>query len=165
MLLLLSRLIGASQMVASVPPYPLIGHPAPNFTITLWSGAAPGQGSLHLADLKGKVVVLNFWASWCDTCSLEAPDLQSAYEQYRDKGVVFVGMAYDDTAEHGKPFLQKYGITYPSGPDQTGAYAVAYGVAGPPETIFIARDGKIASKAPGGVVRATLDANLKGLVT
>ncbi len=163
MLILLARLIGASQAVASAPPYPLVGHAAPGFSIALWNGAA-GQ-NLRLSDLKGKVVVLNFWASWCDNCTQELPALQSAYEQYHAKGVVFVGVAFADSIEHGKPFLQKYAVTYPAGPDADGSISIAYGVTGVPETIFIGRDGKIASKAPGGVDRATLDADLKGLVT
>lgn len=163
MLILLVRLIGASQAVASAPPYPLAGHAAPGFTIALWNGA-PGQ-TLRLSDLKGKVVVLNFWASWCDNCTQELPALQGAYEQYRARGVVFVGVAFADTLEHGKPFLQRYAVTYPAGPDADGSVSIAYGVTGVPETIFIGRDGKIASKAPGGVDRASLDAGLKGLVT
>jgi len=163
MLILLVRLIGASQAVASAPPYPLVGHTAPGFSITLWNGSA-GQ-TLRLSDLKDKVVVLNFWASWCDNCTQELPALQGAYEQYRAKGVVFVGVAFADTPEHGKPFLQKYAVTYPSGPDADGSIAIAYGITGVPETIFIGRDGKIASKAPGGVDRASLDADLKGIVT
>jgi cytochrome c biogenesis protein CcmG/thiol:disulfide interchange protein DsbE len=162
MVILLVRLIGASQAVASAPPYPLVGHPAPGFTVTLWNGTS-GQ-TLRLADLKGKVVVLNFWASWCESCTQELPALESAYQQYQAKGVVFVGLAYGDTPEHGKPFLQKYGVTYPSGPDGNGAISVAYGVTGVPETIFIGRDGKIASKAPGGVDASSLDAGLRGII-
>ncbi len=162
LVLLLVRLIAAGQAASAIPPYPLIGHAAPAFTVSLWNGT-PGQ-KLRLADLKGKPVVLNFWASWCDNCQQEAPLLQSAAQQYRAQGVVFVGLAYADTPEHGKPFLQKYGVTYPSGPDADGSISVAYGVTGVPETIFIGRDGKIASQTPGGLDATWLDAGLKGIV-
>jgi cytochrome c biogenesis protein CcmG, thiol:disulfide interchange protein DsbE len=145
MLLLLSRLIDAGHNAQRAQPYALVGHQAPDFTVQLWNGA-PGQDTLRLADLKGKPVVLNFWASWCDSCRVEAPALQAAYQKYRAQGVMFVGLAFDDTPEHGKPFLQKYGTTYPAGPDVNGATAVAYGVVGVPETVFIGRDGKVVSK-------------------
>ena len=147
--------------------------PAPAFTLSsladgrdagaAWSRAA-ADGDVALRELRGTPVVLNFWASWCDNCTLEMPALQHAYEQDRARGVVFVGLAYADTPEHGKPFLQKYGVTYPSGPDASGSISVDYGVTGVPETIFIGRDGKIASKAPGGVDQSSLDAGVQGIL-
>jgi cytochrome c biogenesis protein CcmG/thiol:disulfide interchange protein DsbE len=166
LLVLLMRLVAASHQVASVPPYPLVGHPAPDFTVTLWSGAEGGLSgqALHLAALKDRPVVVNFWASWCDNCALEAPLLQGAYQQYRAQGVVFVGVATGDTIDHARAFVQKYGVTYPIGPDADGAIAVAYGVSGDPETVFIGRDGKIASKIPGGVSQDSLASGLRGIV-
>lgn len=165
LLILLVRLIAAGQTVAAVAPYPLVGHAAPDFTISLWN-APPGQTGqkVHLADLKGKPVVVNFWASWCDSCTMEMPTLQHAYEQYAAKGIVFVGLAYDDTAHNGMPFLQKYGITYPSGPDASGEISVAYGVTGVPETVFIGRDGKIVSKIPAAVDDSSLASGLAGIL-
>ncbi len=161
LVILLVRLIAAGQTVAAVAPYPLVGHLAPDFTVSLWNGQ-PGQ-TIHLSALKGKPVVVNFWASWCDSCTQELPALESAYKQYSQKGVVFVGLAYDDTAANGTPFLQKYGVTYPSGPDASGEISVAYGVTGVPETVFIGRDGKIVSKIPAMVTDATLASGLAGI--
>jgi len=162
MLLLLSRLITAGQAAQQASPYPLVGHAAPDFTVQLWNGASGQQ--VRLADLKGKPVVLNFWASWCDACQVEAPALQAAYQKYRAQGVAFVGLAFDDTADHGKPFLQKYGTTYPAGPDVDGKITVAYGVTGVPETIFIGRDGKIAGKMLSWSGAGELEAGIQGIL-
>lgn len=162
LLVLLVRLIAAGQTAAAIPPYPLIGHPAPDFTVSLWTSGASQK--LHLADLKGKPVVLNFWASWCDNCQLEMPALEQAAKQYQAQGVVFVGLAYDDTAAHGKPFLQKYGVTYPCGPDSDGSISVNYGVTGVPETVFIGRDGRIVSHTAGGLDASWIDGGVQGIV-
>jgi cytochrome c biogenesis protein CcmG/thiol:disulfide interchange protein DsbE len=166
LLVLLARLVAASHQVASVPPYPLLGHPAPDFTVALWSGGGDGQSgqTLRLAALRGRPVVVNFWASWCDACTVEAPVLESTYQQYRAQGVVFVGVATGDTIDHARAFVQKYSVTYPIGPDATGAIAVAYGVSGDPETVFIGRDGKIAGKIPGGVDQESLASGVRGIV-
>jgi cytochrome c biogenesis protein CcmG/thiol:disulfide interchange protein DsbE len=160
LLILLVRLIAAGQTARAIPPYPLVGHPAPDFTVALWNGT-PGQ-KLHLADLRGKPVVVNFWASWCDNCQQEMPALQGAAQQY--KGVVFVGLAYGDTPEHGKPFLQKYGVAYPSGPDADGSISVKYGVTGVPETVFIGRDGKIVSHTGGGLDASGIAAGVQSIL-
>jgi cytochrome c biogenesis protein CcmG/thiol:disulfide interchange protein DsbE len=162
LVVLLVRLIGATQTAGSVPSYPLLGHPAPDFTVTLWNGSN-GQ-KVHLAELKGKPVVLNFWASWCDPCRDETPLLEQAYQKYASRGVVVVGLAYNDTLDHGKPFVEQYGVTYPVGPDPDGATAVAYGVAGVPETVFIGRDGNIAGRVPGGVSSDTLESHLQAIL-
>jgi cytochrome c biogenesis protein CcmG/thiol:disulfide interchange protein DsbE len=162
LLVLLARLIAASHNASSAPAYPLLGHPAPDFTVILWNGSNGQQ--LHLADLKGKPVVVNFWASWCDPCREETPRLESAYQKYASQGVVFVGLAYNDTPDHGRPFVDKYGVTYPVGPDPDGATAVAYGVDGVPETVFIGRDGKIASRVPGGLSDEALESNLQAIL-
>jgi cytochrome c biogenesis protein CcmG/thiol:disulfide interchange protein DsbE len=153
------RLQQANQAISSAPSYPLIGHAAPDFATQVWNGAA--NQTIHLADLKGKPVVLNFWASWCEPCKEEMPTLQASYDHYHSSGVVFVGLAFNDTKENGLPFLSKYHITYPAGPDSDGRITVAYGVTGVPETVFIGRDGRVVSKAPGGVSAAQLDAGVQ----
>ena len=90
--------------------------------------------------------------------------MQAGYDKYRASGVVFVGLAFNDTQANGQPFLEKYKITYPAGPDSDGKTSIAYGVTGVPETVFIGRDGRVVSKTPGGVSAEQLDAGIQQLL-
>jgi len=150
--LLLARVVVASQGGATTSPLsPLIGHPAPDFTIQTWTwDGAPSQ-RVHLAALRGHAVVINFWASWCDACRAEEPALEAAYQRSQAQGVVFIGVAFDDTRQNGVPFLQQYQVTFPSGPDVTGAISINYGLTGVPETVFIDRSGIVRQKWIGGI--------------
>ena len=120
---------------------PLRGKPAPDFTLAILSTHA--EPPIHLANLRGKPVVINFWASWCSPCADEAPLLQAAWQHAGTKGVIFIGIDYQDTQSDGLSFLQKQGITYPSAIDANGATAINYGVTGTPETFFIDRRGVV----------------------
>src|SRR5438128_945367 len=79
-----------------------------------------GPGSLRLASLRGRVVVINFWASWCVPCKREAPRFQSAYERYRGRGVAFVGVNTNDYSGYARSFLGRYDVTYPNVRDPNG---------------------------------------------
>jgi cytochrome c biogenesis protein CcmG/thiol:disulfide interchange protein DsbE len=155
LVLLFARLVSASQNAASVQSFPLIGHTAPDFTISVWNGAAGEK--LHLAALKGKPVVVNFWASTCIPCQDESQVLTAAAKRYVPQGVVFVGVDSEDATAEGVAFLKQYGITYPTGPDTTGSIAVAYGVTGVPETVFIDRNGIVTDKFGGALTAKLLD--------
>jgi cytochrome c biogenesis protein CcmG/thiol:disulfide interchange protein DsbE len=155
LLLLFVRLLSASQAVGDSGTSPIIGHAAPDFTITLLNGQS-GQ-KLHLADLKGKPVVVNFWASWCDPCTEEAPVLEAASHKYAAQGVVFVGVAYEDVQANSMQFLQQYDITYPVGPDTSGAISISYGVPTVPETVFINPSGVVVDKFGGALSPNMLD--------
>ena len=87
-------------------------YPAPSFDFTLFDG-----NQLALSDLRGKAVVLNFWASWCPPCNEEARGLERALGGYKDRGVVFVGVDIQDTEEDARAFMKEFGITYPNGQD------------------------------------------------
>ncbi len=113
--------------------------PAPDFTITTLDGQ-----QMHLADLKGKVVVVNFWASWCGPCRQEAPALQTVWQQYKDKGVVVLGVAYTDIESNARAFIQEYGQDYPIGLDIGTKISDLYHITGVPETYFINRQGEVA---------------------
>ncbi len=136
-------------------PSPLIARPAPSFTLSLFGGA-----TIRLEDLRGKVIFLNFWASWCPPCRAEARTLEAAWQKYKGEGVVFVGVNIQDDDSSAQEFLREFGITYPNGIDRGSKIAIDYGVWGLPETFFIDRDGRITYKHIGALGRETITAKL-----
>lgn len=110
------------------------------------------EGELSLASLRGKAVLLNFWASWCLPCKEEAPRLQKGWERWQGKGVVFVGVDAQDLRSDARRFLRRYGITYPSVYDGNGSTLGRYGVTGFPETFFVGRDGRLVGERVQGVI-------------
>lgn len=158
--LLIARLAAANSAVSAAPGASLIGHPAPNFTLNVWNGATPRK--IDLASLKGKPVLVNFYASWCTDCGQEQPILQAASQKY-GSSVVFLGVAFQDKQSDSLGFLRQYGISYPSGPDVAGTAATDYGVTGVPETILIDRNGNVVRHFYGAVDTASLDKALQAL--
>ena len=117
---------------------------APGFEMRFYDGYHWDDHAVaHLDDMQGQIVVLNFWASWCVECRLEADLLEQAWRDYRDRGVVFVGIAYVDTDQHANQYLEEFNITYPNAPDLRTAISRQYKITGVPETFFIDRDGRI----------------------
>lgn len=105
-------------------------------------------------------MVLNFWASWCVPCQQEAPTLEATWQQSQPRGVVFLGIDFQDTQTNGLDFLRQYRITYPNALDANGATAISYGVTGVPETFFIDRLGVIVQKVIGPLSASTLQSAL-----
>ena len=141
---------------------PQRGEFAPDFSLTLLDGADQGRPSeISLADLRGQVVVLNFWASWCSPCRREAPALQRVWEAYQDRGVVFVGLTYHDVEGASLAFIKEYGITYANGVDEMGRISRDYGVTAVPETFIIDREGRVAWFQIGEVQAETLTRQLE----
>jgi cytochrome c biogenesis protein CcmG, thiol:disulfide interchange protein DsbE len=140
---------------------PLVAKPAPSFTLTLFDG-----GALNMKDLRGKAVLLNFWASWCVPCRAEARALEEAWQKYKDRDVVFVGVNIQDKEEDARAFLKEFGVTYLNGRDWSGKIAIDYGVWGIPETFFLDPHGRITYKHAGElrvpVITTKLDEALKG---
>ena len=143
---------------------PLIGRMAPPFTLTLFDGT-----TIKLEELRGKVVFLNFWASWCPPCRAEARTLEAAWQQYKDRDVVFLGVNIQDREENAREFLNEFGVTYWNGRDAVGKIAIDYGVWGLPETFFIDREGRITFKQVGAlgmpIITTKLDEALQGIVS
>lgn len=141
-------------------PSPLVGRPAPPFTVELLDG-----GTLSLEELRGKVVAVNFWASWCyPACWNEAPRWEAAWQRYRDRGVVIVGIVYQDSEANARDFVARFGKTYPSGLDLRNRIAIDYGVYGVPETFFVDREGRIAYKHIGEIGAEVISAQLERLL-
>ena len=118
-------------------------------------------GKLELASLRGKVVVLNFWASWCIPCKQEAKTFQKIWKEYRDKGVVVIGVDSKDFTGDALSFVHRYGLTYPIVRDGDGSLWGPYGVTGVPETRVIDRQGRYAAKFFGAITAAQLRAGIR----
>ncbi len=122
-------------------PFMMKNKPAPNFIIK----RLDKEGQINLADYKGKPVVLNFWATWCQPCKVEQPVLDWAAQTYGDKAV-FIGIVFEDTEQNTRNFLQQTGAVYAQVFDPKSTVAVDYAVSGVPETYFINRQGIIVKK-------------------
>lgn len=147
-------------------PQPISG-PAPDFTLELFDGydAGLGASSIQLSDLRGKVVVINFWASWCIPCEEEAPALEATWRAYRDRGdVVFLGVDWTDNYDDALAFLRRFNITYANGPDIGTKVGPKYRISGVPETFIVDQSGNVAFFKPLPLTQAELSAVLDRLL-
>lgn len=165
--LILLAILGRGLMVdPNFVPSALVGQPAPAFVVPVISQATtPSSGEtspsadrdrLSLGAFAGKVVILNFWASWCIACRDEAHELEAFWQEHRNDGVVVLGIAIQDTPENAQAFAQALGKTYTIGLDTTGSVSIDYGVHGVPETFVIDAAGTIRHKEVGPVTRSML---------
>jgi cytochrome c biogenesis protein CcmG/thiol:disulfide interchange protein DsbE len=109
----------AAGLLKAKNPIMRVGSRVPDFTLTLYSGYEYKNASqVKLSDLRGKVLVINFWASWCTPCADEAPDVEAAWQSYLENDkVLFLGVDYVDTEPEARTYMTKYNISYPNGPD------------------------------------------------
>ena len=137
----------------------MVNRPAPNFTLTTFKGT-----KISLEDLRGKPVVINFWASWCPPCRIEAPLLERTWRAYKDRGVVFIGVDIQDREEDALAYIREFDITYPNGPDPNGEITIDYGVSGLPVTFFVSRTGEIVRRWVGAIERSVLISSIEEIM-
>jgi cytochrome c biogenesis protein CcmG, thiol:disulfide interchange protein DsbE len=142
-------------------PSPLPGRPAPEFALAVMDQ----PDTVRLADLRGNVVVLNFWASWCLECRHEHSDLSIAAQMFEPQGVRFYGVLYNDTPANGRAWIREMGgQSYPALLDEGSRTAVSYGLYGVPETFIIDRDGIVVHKQIGPITLRKLTELIRPLL-
>lgn len=135
---------------------------APDFEMQFFDGYEWQDSKVaNLSDFAGQPVIINFWASWCAECRIEADLLEQTWREYKDLGVVFLGIAYVDVEPKSLAYLEEYDITYPNAPDLRTVISEEYGLTGVPETFFVGKDGQIVHHQIGPINETML----KGLVT
>lgn len=140
--------LARSQNGGTNPP----SDQTPSFTLTTFN-----RETIRLDDLNGKIVVLNFWASWCGPCRAEALELEASWEHYRERGdVIFVGIAYADAESQSRAFIERYRLTYANGADTDLRISDQFQVRGVPMTFVLDQDLTMAEVIYAGVTREQL---------
>ena len=132
---------------------------APDFSLTSFSGE-----TLTLSELRGQVVVINFWASWCPPCREEAAYLEQTWRNYQDRGVVFIGVDYLDIETEALAYIEEFDITYFNGPDLRTKISQAYRIQGVPETFYVAKNGELRDLKIGPLIPPELDQKIEELL-
>jgi len=143
----------------SVIASPLVGRAAPNFTLPQLDGPP-----VTLARLRGQVVVINFWASWCTECQVEQAALDQTWQQFRDSGVVVIGINFEDSTGAARGYVRSKDVTYPVVEDAGSKTALAYGLRGVPETFVVNRHGRIVKHVIGPVDAAALSSEINSML-
>jgi len=126
---------------------PRVGAVAPAFTLH----RLDGPGKVSLASYRGRPVVLNFWASWCQPCKSEAKVLERAWASYRNRGVVFLGVDYHDLASDARRFVSAHALTFTMLEDGSGKVTGSYGISQVPETYVLNRQGRVVAHLAGPI--------------
>ncbi|HEY8600641.1 MAG TPA: redoxin domain-containing protein [Thermomicrobiales bacterium] len=145
----------STQVGKSVP----LKGPAQDFSVTTLDGQ-----TLKLSDLRGKVVVLNVWASWCIPCQDEAGELNRSYDLYKGRDVAFVGIAFNDDTDPMRQFVNRYNVAYPVALDPEGRISIGLGITGVPETYLIDPQGNLTQKWVGPITAKQLNGLLAPMV-
>lgn len=145
----------AVQDPSTLATRPQPGFRAPDFTLTTLDG-----NEITLSELKGRPVIINFWATWCGPCRQETPHFQTFYERFQDD-VVMLGINQRENLDQVNGFVNEFGMTYPVLLDTDGTVYDRYQVFGLPTTWFVNPDGVLVSVAPGGITEAFLEDQLQ----
>ena len=137
-----------------------VGSPAPDFVLP----ALDGGGDVRLADYRGRPVIVNFWASWCNPCREEFPLLKKTIREHRADQLAVIGVTFQDIADDSRSFVKKRAATWPQGIDEGGDVASAFGVRAIPQTFFVRPDGTIAARAFGITTQDKLEEPLGQLL-
>jgi cytochrome c biogenesis protein CcmG/thiol:disulfide interchange protein DsbE len=137
----------------------LPGQPAPEFALNLLDGS-----TLTFSELRGRVAVVNFWATWCPPCEDELPDLEAVWAEYQAQGVVFVGVAFQEEGTEVRDMASRFGLTYPLGLDEGERISTAFGITGVPETFVVDAQGQVAYVHIGPVTAGELRGQLDSLL-
>jgi thiol-disulfide isomerase/thioredoxin len=159
----------ASQYLIGSPTAGLqAGQLAPDFAGTdngqSWQLTDLDGRPIRLADLRGKAVWINFWASWCPPCQQETPILREVSGMYRDRGLVVVAVEVQETVDQGRRYAQTYGLQYTIGADVSGRVLHAYRIFGLPTQFFVAANGVIRSVVQGPVSKDSAIANVEAIL-
>ena len=148
-----SRVPVAATTGGAPPPSPREGFSAPDFALETLAG-----DQVALSDLRGKVVLVNFWASWCPPCRAEMPAIERVYRSHKDLGleVLAINTTNQDDQGAAAAFVQEFGLTFPVPLDHTGAVSASYNLRGLPSTYFIDRQGVIRTVVVGGPMSGAL---------
>lgn len=139
-------------------PYPVAGNQAPDFTLTALNGMA-----WNLARMRGSVVLVNFWATWCEPCRQELPQLQQLYERHSDDGLVVLGVSDEDPGK-ARQYLEEHGIGYPSLHDAAGSVMQSYQIGSMPTSLIIDRDGQLLQRMEGYTPTSAFEKALEPLL-
>ena len=139
---------------------PLEEGMAPDFTLTSFDGR-----TYTLSELRGNVVIINFWASWCPPCREEAAYLERTWRKYKDKGVIFIGVDYADAEKPALAYIDEFDITYFNGPDLGTRISQSYNIKGVPETYYVAKDGTLRGNHIGPLFEPELDNRIDELLS
>ncbi len=156
--LIVLGLLGYGLLANPTEP-PQAGSPVPDFQLTALDGS-----SMNLGDQQGRVVVVNFFASWCDPCRQEAVALEQTWRDYQDRGVQFFGIAYKDADAKAQAFLDEFDVSYPSTVERNNRTARAYGLTGVPETFVIDQQGLLVRHFLGPITQAQLSQEINQLL-
>ncbi len=137
----------------------MINRPAPDFTLTTFEG-----NTISLQSLRGKPLVINFWASWCPPCKIEAPLIERTWRAYKERGLIFIGVNIQDRKADALNYIRQFNITYPNGPDPAGEITIDYGVSGLPVTFFVSRKGEIVRRWVGAIEKSVLISSIEELL-
>ncbi len=144
---------------------PEAGQPAPDFTVQFLDGYRwEDRTSATLDDFKGHIVVLNFWASWCVECRVEAKAFEDTWQKYADQGVIFLGVAHVDVEPRSLEYLKEFNISYPNALDYGDRISSDYEITGVPETFIIDPSGQVVYVQLGPIQEATLVQTLEQLL-